>query len=143
MGEGIALALITAVLWGIVPIMEKVGLEVKASPFNLAILRSITVGMFALVLSFFSGFYSEIQTVPVKKGILIASSGIIAGFIAMTVYYSALKRIGASVVVPLASTYPLFALIFSIILLHEKVTFTRAAGAALVVTGVILISSGK
>lgn len=138
--KGIIFAILTAVLWGTVPVMEKIALSANMGIYNFVILRSLTVGIFALFLSFFTDFLKELHQLPLKNLFLITGSGIIAGFIAMFIYYNALKRVEASIAVPVASTYPLFSLIFSVIFLGEKLTLQNTIGAFFIVAGVIVLS---
>ena len=54
-------------------------------------------------------------------------------------YFKALKYSESSRVVPIAGTYPLIALITSIIFLKEELTLAKAIGTLLVVVGIFLL----
>lgn len=66
------------------------------------------------------------------------ASGVLAST-ALIAFYIALGRGDASVVVPVASAYPIVTLILAAIFLAEPITLLRAGGALLVIVGVALI----
>ena len=68
------------------------------------------------------------------------ASGVLAST-ALVALYVALGRGDASVVVPFTSAYPLVTLGLSALVLAERITIARAAGALLVVLGVVVISA--
>jgi bacterial/archaeal transporter family protein len=69
------------------------------------------------------------------------ASGVLAST-ALVVFYIALRSGDASRVVPLTSAYPVVTLILSALVLAERITVLRGAGALIVVCGVVLLSLG-
>jgi transporter family protein len=67
---------------------------------------------------------------------LLASTALIA-------FYIALGKGEASTVVPLTSAYPIITLVLSALVLAEKITPLKGAGALVVVVGVVMISAGS
>ena len=55
--------------------------------------------------------------------------------------FYALSKGDASVVVPMTSAYPVIALVGGAIFLSESITVTRLIGTALVIAGVVVIST--
>ena len=69
------------------------------------------------------------------------ASGVLAST-ALIALYIALGRGEASTVVPFTSAYPVITLILSALVLAEKITPLKGAGALVVVIGVVMISAG-
>jgi len=135
---GLIFSLCTAVLWGVAPIFEKLGL-VRISPLAAITIRNISITVILLVVVAIADGYREIVRADFKTLVFVIAGGIIAGILGMWSYFKAMKYWEASRVVPIVGAYPLFAFIFSIILLGEKITLQKTLGAALVVFGVFLL----
>lgn len=134
------LALVTAIVWGVAPALEKAGLNGRIDPFTAVVVRTIPIVIFAAVGMLLVGKVSNLSNIDLRSAAFVAGGGIFAGFVGQFAFYSALKTGEASVIVPMAATYPLFALIISIVFLGETITWQKAAGACLVVGGVVLLS---
>ena len=132
-------SLLTAFIWGLAPAFEKTGLNGRIDPFVGVVVRSIPIAAAAIMGLFVLGKASEAVTSDLKSVLLVATGGFLAGFLGQMTFYTALKSGEASVVVPLAATYPLIALLVSIIFLGEALTIQKVLGAGLIVGGVILL----
>jgi len=132
-------ALTTSFLWGTAPILGKLGL-VGADPAVALVLRSFTITAILAVWAALSGNLPEVGSLlSSRAGALIAVEGILASLLGHLAYYYALKYGKASSVVPVASSFPLFALIMAILVLGERPSWERALGVVLVVGGVRLL----
>jgi transporter family protein len=131
----ILLLIITTLLWGITPILEKIGLT-KVDPLIGVTIRSaiVTVGLF--ILTFLLGKGSALMEVDGKSFLLFGTSGMMAGLLGMWTYYTALKMEATSKIVPIAASYPLVTALLSILILREGVTLPRIIGTALIVIGI-------
>ncbi len=132
------LALLTALLWGIVPILEKVGLR-QAPPLAGLAVRSAGVILGLLFLLIFSPPWPELAKMPPKTIVCLLSAGLLASFIAQIAFYHALKVGQVSMVVPISGSYPLIAFILGILILGEKLTLAKTFGAAFVIAGIFLL----
>jgi bacterial/archaeal transporter family protein len=132
------LLVITTILWGTAPIIEKTGLA-KVDPLTGLTIRSSVVTVGLLVITFIMGRGKALMSVDGKGFFLFALSGLTAGLLAMWTYYSALKIGATSKVVPIAACYPLFTALLSALILREGVTLPRLAGTALIVSGIWLV----
>ncbi len=139
MNRGFFFALLTALVWGFAPALEKMGLAGRVDPYLGVVIRSLSVAAFALVGLILIGRVGSLVEVDLKSALFIAGGGVVAGLIGQFVFYSALKTGEASVVVPVAATYPLVALVVSVFFLGEAFTWSKLAGIALVVGGVIML----
>ena len=132
------LLLLTAILWGTTPIIEKIGLT-KVQPLTGVTIRSIAVIVMLLMFLIFTGKLKETLTVDLKTVIIFSISGILAGLVGMITYFAALKAGATSEIVPIAATYPLVTAILSVLILGEQITPSRIAGTVLIVIGIWLV----
>jgi len=132
------LLIITVLLWGTTPIIEKIGLT-KVDPLIGVTIRStiVTVGLFAL--TFLLGKGRAFLGVDGKGFLIFGASGIMAGLLGMWTYYTVLKMGATSKVVPIAACYPLVTALLSVLILREGVTLARVIGTALIVVGIWLV----
>ncbi|AIY90072.1 EamA family transporter [Geoglobus acetivorans] len=137
--NGIVYAIMAAVLWGFVPILDKLGISEGMSIYTATLIRSIgAVIVMSLVLAASGEF--KAQELNARSVSLLFAAGAIAGGIAMIVYFTAIQKIGVSKTIPVTSVYPLFTVIFSAMLLKESFNFQNVIlGTLLIVAGLILI----
>ncbi|HNV86356.1 MAG TPA: EamA family transporter [Candidatus Omnitrophota bacterium] len=131
-------ALLTAVIWGFVPLLEKIGLS-GVRP---------QVGLYARCVGIFTGLLFYAFLVPPhnafremnpKSFFFLAFGGFIASFVGQFVFYQALKAGEASKVTAVAGIYPLITFFLALIFLSESITVSKLCGIALVVFGVMLL----
>jgi len=132
------LLLLTAVLWGSTPIIEKMGL-VKADPLTAVTIRSFAVAIVLVVYLALSGKLKATLSVNPRTILIFSISGIMAGLLGMLTYFAALRQGAASNIVPISATYPLISAFLSVLILGEQITPLRILGTALIVTGVWLV----
>lgn len=134
----IFLLVVTTLLWGTTPILEKIGLA-KVDPLVGVTIRSaiITVGLF--MLTFLLGKGKALIALDGKSVLLFGASGVMAGLLGMWTYYTALKMEATSKIVPIAACYPLVTALLSVLVLKEGATFHRIIGTALIVSGIWLV----
>ena len=131
-------ALLTAGIWGIVPLMEKIGLG-QHDPVLGVVVRSGGIVLGLLVFSAVVSPITAVQTLGWRSALLLAGGGLLASFVGQMAFYHALKTGSLSQVTPVAGAYPLVAAILGWVVLREPLTLTRALGAACVVAGVVLL----
>lgn len=132
------LLVVTAVLWGITPIFEKIGLA-KVDPLVGVTVRSAVVTAGLLIVTVLLGRGRELVALDGKGYLLFGASGVLAGLIGMWTYYVALKMGATSRIVPIAACYPLVTALLSVLILNEEVTVSRVIGTALIVSGIWLV----
>ena len=132
------LAILTALIWGIVPILEKIGLR-GASPIAGLAVRCGGVILGLVCLLFFFPVWGEISKMSGKTLVYLFLGGFLASVAAQFFFYHALKIGDVSRIVPISGTYPLIAFILGIMILGEKITLAKTAGAVLVVIGLTLL----
>ncbi len=132
-------AILTALLWGVAPVFEKIGISGGIAPYLGVVIRSISVAFIGLAGLLLMGRTAEFSSIDLKSAAFLVAGGLFAGFFGEYTYYSALKAGDASLVVPVAAAYPLITLIISVLFFHEAFTLSKAAGILMVVGGVVLL----
>ena len=139
MSKGYLFAVLTALIWGLAPVVEKLGLSGRMDPYMGVVVRTIPIAIIGLLGLVFMGRLGELGSIDTRSALLVMAGGLLAGFVGQITYYTALKSGEASVVVPVAATYPLVALVVSLVVLGEAMSFQKLAGVLLVVGGVALL----
>lgn len=134
----IFLLVITALLWGTTPILEKIGLA-RVDPLIGVTIRSAIVTAGLLILTFLLGKGRALVELDGKSVLIFGTSGIMAGLLGMWTYYMVLKMEATSKIVPIAACYPLVTTLLSVLILKEGITLPRVIGTALIVSGIWLV----
>ena len=131
-------ALMTSLIWGVVPLMEKVGLG-AAPPAVGVMTRSFGVIVGMIVFGLCGSPWAAMRTMSWTSIALLAGGGFLASFVGQMMFYRALQSGALSQVTPVAGAYPLVAALLGWCLLKEPLTITRVFGVMCVVLGVILL----
>jgi transporter family protein len=134
----IFLLLVTMILWGSTPLIEKLGLK-DVDPLTGIFVRSLVITVILFIIYLCTGRLHELTKISVKNFSLFAASGIMAGLVGMWTYFYLLKEGMTSKIVPIAASYPLITAVLSILVLGEQVTFQRMIGIILTIIGIILV----
>lgn len=131
-------AILTACIWGVVPILEKLGLA-KVDPFVALFYRCLGVLLGLLFLGIFIVKPNDLKAVSPRAIIMLICAGFLASFVAQITFYHGLKIGEVSRVVPIAGMYYLIAFILGIFLLGETLTIVKGLGILLITAGVWLL----
>ena len=132
-------AIVTAGIWGVVPLMEKVGLRGSVSPALGVGVRSLGVIVGLCIFSAFWSPWASLRTLSWISILLLAGGGLLASFVGQMAFYHALKSGAVSQVTPVAGAYPLVAALLGWCVLREPLTLSRAIGVLCVVVGALLL----
>ena len=132
-------ALLTAGIWGFVPLLEKYAFRHPIDPLLAVTIRSLGITICFFFLLFFKWGIHPILQVETSSLIALMVAGILAAVIGYTAFYHALKAGAVSIVTPLSATYPLVTYILGVYFFHEAVTLPRLAGVGLVLAGILLL----
>jgi len=131
-------AVLTACIWGVVPLIEKLGL-LQSSPTIGVFARSLGVVVGVAIFGVLWSPWKALGSLNARSFALLALGGFLASFVGQLAFYQALKGGRVSQVTPLAGAYPLVAAILGWVLLREPMTASRVLGVVLVVLGVLLL----
>jgi len=134
-------AILTALVWGVVPILEKLGLSSNINLLSGLFIRclGVIIGALILIVFRFRLLKLDLSNVSLSTVILLFLGGFLASFVGQLFFYKALKFGQASKVVPLAATYPLISFLLALIFLGEKITVAKILGVCCVILGVVLL----
>ncbi len=132
-------SILTAIIWGLAPAFEKIGLRGKLDPYVGVVLRTLPIAFLGVAGLVALGKTRALEMVDAKSVIYVMIGGFLAGFLGQITFYHALKSGEASMVVPLAAIYPLFALFVSVLFLGEAFTWYKLAGIVLIIAGITLL----
>ena len=132
-------ALGAALSWAIAPVLYQTALG-NIKPISANIVRCITNGAVLLILFFSLGLGGWLFSLPLWAVIVTIVSGVVGLGVGDTLYMMSLKSIGVSRAVPLASTYPLFGLIWAVFLVKQSLSLAEIVGAIVIVIGIWLLS---
>lgn len=135
-------ALGAAISWAIAPIMYRSALA-NCKPVSANIVRCATNAAVLVAILVFAGLAGLLTDLPLWVIGLTVISGVIGLGIGDTLYMYGLKALGVSRAVPLASSYPLFSFLWSILLLGQSLSVTALAGAVLILLGIYLLTRPK
>jgi bacterial/archaeal transporter family protein len=132
-------AILTALVWGFVPIIEKIGLN-KIDPLVGLFYRSlgILLGIGILVVFKTSAIKASIASCP-QGWLYLMTGGFLASFVGQILFYHALKSGEASKVVAIAASYPLLSFVLGVLILGEKITVAKACGVLSILVGVFFL----
>ena len=123
----------SALFAGVTAVLAKCGIRKTDSTVATAI-RTIVVLVMAWVMVFVTGEQKGIRSIGKKSWMFLFLSGITTG-LSWLCYYRALQDGPASVVVPIDKLSILVTIVFSWIVLKEKLTPKAAVGLVLILAG--------
>ncbi len=135
-------ALGAAISWAIAPILYRKALS-NTKPISANIVRCATNAAVLVAILVGLGLAGTLAGLPAWVVAVVILSGILGLGIGDTLYMSGLKSLGVSRAVPLAASYPLFSLLWAVILLGQPLPLTALTGAAVILIGIWLLSRQK
>lgn len=133
------LALVTALCWGIAPLVGKLGLQ-RTDPLTGLALRSFVVSGCVLVLLLLTGHFQGLRQLTPRACLFLGLEGLLAALVGHFAYYYALKSDELAHVVPVVfAVVPAVAFVGGVLFLGEKVSGWKVAGLALVLAGIAVL----
>ena len=114
------LGILLAILWGIRPVLQKKILN-DIGPETVMVIGGTLYFVLICIYMYFNKdkVFNELNKInDEQKKILVMIS--IIGFIASILYYNALSKESSTKVITITSIWPIFAIIFGVIILNEK-----------------------
>jgi len=132
-------AILAALVWGVAPVVEKIGLK-NIEPISGVMVRSfgIVLGVVVMSLCNVNVFKSALKADP-KTILFLFSGGILASILGQIFFYNALKQGEVSKMVPIAATYPLVSFLLGLLFFGESFTVLKGLGIGFVILGVFLL----
>ena len=132
-------AILASLVWGIAPIMEKMGLR-NIEPLSGVMVRSTGIILGAIIISLcnINIFKSAMKADP-KTILFLFTGGILASILGQIFFYNALKQGEVSKMVPIAASYPLVSFLLGLLFFGESFTISKGLGIGFVILGMFLL----
>jgi transporter family protein len=130
-------ALLSAIFAALTSILGKIGIQDIESNLGTAI-RTVVVLIIAWGIVFFQKKHTQMKEIDKKSWLFIGLSGLATG-LSWLCYYRALQVGKASLVVPIDKLSIVVTVIFSYLVLKEKLSVKAFIGLLLVVGGTLLL----
>jgi drug/metabolite transporter, DME family len=137
--DGKLLALITAICFGLNPVVLKLGFSRRGtSEVALVVGLAVTVPIYLLVAPLLGGFEFGRVTVPALIGFILG--GLFGTGIGRRWMYIAIERIGASPATAIKNSAPVITTFLAVLFLAEEVTLLQWAAIASIVVGITFVT---
>ncbi len=141
--EGIVLGFITAVLWGISPLLYRWGGK-DLSPVEINFVRNVGAFLSVIFINLIIGAWNHLLVcLPLEIWVFFFLSLILGLFIGDNLFFKSMKLIGVGRSTVVSSSYPIVTVIIASAFLKEKVSSKLFIAGLLVVLGVYLIYEDK
>jgi len=138
---GECLALMTALLWGMIPVLVRKGL--LHANVSVAVLLGLLASTPLLFLVFSLHPRPVTQAVAPEAAVWFAAVGIMGSCLGRVFNYLGVARLGAARATPLINISPLFTTILALVFLGEQVTFRVFGGVVSIVAGVAVLTGKR
>ncbi len=135
---GTALVIAAGALWGIISLFIKPLAALGFDSKEIAFLRVLTSAL--MLLCIIAVKDRRLLKIKLKDVWIFIGTGIVSVTFFNICYFATMIDAGSSVAVSLLYTSPVFVMLFSAILFHEKITPKKVVAIVLTIGGVILIS---
>jgi drug/metabolite transporter (DMT)-like permease len=137
--DGKVLALMTALCFGLNPVILKLGFARKGtSEVALVMGLAITVPVYIILAPLLGGFDFGLITVPALIGFILG--GLFGTGIGRRWMYIAIERIGASPATAIKNSAPVVTTFLAVLFLSEQVSWLQWLAIASIVTGITLVT---
>ena len=138
-GEGLALT--SAVLWGIIPVLVRKGL--LHSNASVAVFLGLLASVPLLFLVFSFHPRPVTQAVAPQAAVWFAAVGVMGPCLGRVFNYLGVARLGATRATPLINSSPLFTTILALVFLREQVTLKILLGVLSIVAGIAVLTGKR
>jgi transporter family protein len=138
----IVYAVLSALTASLVAIFGKIGLQ-GIDTNTATTVRAIIMALFLIGLMLIQGKLHDVKPILLNsKAIFYIILSGVAGALSWLFYFIALKGAKVSQIVPIDRLSVVFAIVLAFFILGERISLKAGIGAALVVTGAVLIALG-
>lgn len=138
------LALLTALLWGFTPILDKRGMLSGGTPLQASIVVVIVdSSVYWIAIAALSGSRTPFDGVSLRIVGLFIVAGIVGTAMGRLALFFGIDYLGASINNAVLSTRPLFATIVAVAFLGEAVSLQQALGIVVIVVGLTILTTAR
>ncbi|MCE5260003.1 MAG: DMT family transporter [Chloroflexi bacterium] len=136
---GMFLALLQSACWAGTSVILRV-LSKRLDAYVVNGLRALAGWVVVILLTVLTGGFADWHLLTWQRLVFLVVPGILGGVFGDALYVYSLKAIGISRAFPISNMYPLFTVLLSALLLHERITWMMVVGMGLVLFGVYLVA---
>ena len=136
----LAFALATMICWGTAPLFGKAAM-LRMDPWMGLAMRSFIISLIMGIWVIVTGHIHQLFRTELSAWGLICAEGILASLLGHLAYFYAIKYGMISRVIPIASAFPLVAMVGGLLLFSERIGWEKLLGAIMIVVGIIIIRS--
>ncbi len=134
-------AIITACVWGVVPLIEKIALG-KVTPFVGIFYRCTGVTLGMILLGTLMIKPQELGAIDARSVFLLVLAGFLANFVGQLLFFHGLKGGEVSTFVPIAGSFPLVSFILGVLFLGESINAFKIGGVLMITLGILALKHG-
>jgi len=134
---GECLALISALLWGTIPILVRKSLP-HSNP-SVAVVFGLLASVPLLLGVFFFHPRAVTDVVAPQAAVWFAAVGILGPCLGRVFNYIGVARLGAARATPLINSSPLFTTVLALVFLREQITLKILLGILFIVGGIVVL----
>lgn len=138
---GECLALTSAVLWGMMPVLVRKGLSHSTASVGVMLGLLASVPLIFLIFSFHP--QPVTQAVAPQAAAWFVAVGILGPCLGRVFNYLGVAHLGATRATPLIATSPLFTTVLALVFLHEQITPRILLGVLGIVAGIVVLTGQK
>ena len=131
-------ALTTMICWGTAPLFGKAAM-LRIDPWIGLALRSFIISFIMLIWAVAAGQIHRLFRMEAATWALICGEGILASLLGHLAYFYAIKYGTISRVVPIASAFPMVALLGGVLLYSDRMSWERVVGTIMIIVGIIIV----
>ena len=138
--RAVIFAILASLVWGLAPVFFKLGLRADVSNIFALIVHNFSAFLLALLVYVLMGEPFRIEP---KQIFFLFLGGILSGFLGLFLYFEAIRHGKVSIVAPIASTSPLWSVLFAYLILGESLSLQKVIGVALIIFGITLLTLSR
>ncbi len=138
---GESLALLTALLWGTIPVLVRKGLAHASASAAVLVGLLASLPLLFLVLSLHPRPVT--QAVAPQAALLFAAVGLLGSGLGRVFNYLGVARLGAARATPLINASPLFTTVLALVFLRERITLKLVLGVICIVAGIAVLTGQR
>lgn len=141
--EGIILGFLTAVFWGISPLIYRLGGK-DLSPFEINFIRNVGAFLSVLLINLLTKSLDQLIVVlPLKYWLLFFLSLVSGLFIGDNLFFKGINLIGVSKSTVISASYPIVTILLAFAFLNERISSSLLIASLAIIVGIYLLYEGR
>lgn len=139
---GVLFGFLQSLAWAVTTIVLR-SLSTRLDAFLVNGVRAFFAMFIILPLVLLTGGTGDYQLLTPTRLLYLVGSSVLSGVFADASYVFSLRLLGVGRAFPISNTYPLFTILFSVLLLGEQVSWPMVVGVVLTLLGVYVVARAR